>query len=188
MAIYRLTTNMKNLKLAIGICNTGSIKAQTAFCLVRMLKDFPHDYDVLFHEGSMLHIMRERLVEKAIDRGCTHLLFLDSDMSFEKDAVLRLLKRKKEIIGANYNKRKLPLEGTVENPKKATGLTTCDSVATGFMLIDLSIMKNLPRPWFFWGLNGESEDFWFCRRARDVGYNIHVDFTLDVKHIGEFLY
>lgn len=180
--------SVSKTKLAIGIPNTGTIKAQTAFCLIRMLKDFPYDYDVLFHEGSMLHIMRERLVKKAVDRGCTHLLFLDSDMSFEKDSVLKLLKRNKPIIGANYHKRKLPLEATVQNPKKTTGLTTCDAVATGFMLIDLSIIPSLKEPWFFWGKGGTSEDFWFCRLAREAGYKVWVDFAVPVGHIGEYIY
>ncbi len=179
---------MKKIKLGIGICNTGTIKAQTAFCLVRMLKDFPHDYDVLFHEGSMLHLMRERLVKTATNLGCTHLLFLDSDMSFEKDAALRLLKREKEIVGANYHKRKFPAEATVQNPKKLSGLTTCDSVATGFLLIDLSVFKKLPEPWFFWGPNGEGEDYWFCRLAREHGYKVWCDLTVKVGHIGDYIY
>lgn len=116
------------------------------------------------------------------------MLFVDSDMSFAKDAVLNLLKRKKEIIGANYHKRKLPLEATVQNPKKLTGLTTCDSVATGFMLIDLNIFKDLKEPYFFWGQNGESEDFWFCRLAREAGYKIWCDLSVKVLHEGSYLY
>jgi hypothetical protein len=176
------------MKIAIAIPNTGTIKAQTAFSLCRMLKDFPHDYDVLFHEGSMLHVMRERLVQKAIDLKCTHVLFVDSDMAFDKDAVLKLIKRKKDIVGANYHKRKLPAEATVQNPKKLSGLTTCDSVATGFLLINLDVFKNLPQPWFFWGENGESEDFWFCRLARENGYKVWCDLEVGIKHVGDFLY
>src|SRR3990167_7837465 len=112
---------MTKIKLAIAIPSTGTIKSQTVFSLCRMLKDFPHEYTVLFHEGSMLHVMRNRLVQKAIDEKCTHLLFVDSDMMFEKDSAIRLLKRNKDIIGANCHRKKLPLEGTVLNPKKLQG-------------------------------------------------------------------
>lgn len=176
------------MKLAVAIPHTGTIKTRTVTSLVSMFKNLPFEYHFLTHEGSMLHIMRERLVEKAINLGCTHILFVDSDMVFEKDAVLKLLKRKKEIIGANYNKRTLPLESTVEKPKKTTGLTTCDAVATGFMLIDLSVFNDLPKPWFFWGQNGESEDFYFCRRARENGCKVWVDFNIKVLHEGSYLY
>lgn len=180
---------MKKTRLAIAICHTGSIKGHTFNSVVAMIKNLPFGYFVLTHEGSMLHLMRERLVQRALELECTHLLFIDSDMSFQLDAVLRLLKRKKAVIGAPYNRRKLPLETTLHNPKDLTKkLTTCDSVATGFMLIDLKIMKDLEKPWFFWGKDGESEDFWFCRLAREAGYKVWADLTISVGHIGDYRY
>ena len=182
---------MSAYKLAISIPSTGTIKSQTVFSLCRMLKGFPYEYTVLFHEGSMLHVMRNRLIQKAIDEKCTHLLFIDSDMMFEKDSAIRLLKRNKDIIGVNYHKRKLPVEAIVQNPKKLQGLTTCDAVGTGFMLIRLDIFKKLEQPWFFWAYaDGEpvGEDFWFCAKAREMGYNIYCDMGLKMGHIGDFIY
>lgn len=176
-------------RLAIAICHTGTIKGHTFNSVVGMIKGLPFDYYVLTHEGSMLHLMRERLLKRALELKCTHLLFVDSDMAFQPDAVLRLLKRKKPVIGAAYNRRKLPLETTLDNPRDLTKkLTTCDSVATGFMLIDLAILKDLAKPWFFWGENGEGEDFWFCRQAREAGYKVWADLELSVKHIGDYAY
>lgn len=175
-------------RLAICIPHTSTIKTKTVESLFAMCKSLPFEHYLLTHEGSMLHVMRERLVKKAIDLKCSHLLFVDSDMSFAKDAVLKLLKRNKKIVGANYHKRKLPLEATVQNPKKLTGLTTCDAVPTGFMLIDLSVFKDLKEPYFFWGQNGESEDFWFCRLAREAGHQIWCDLSVPIGHVGEFIY
>jgi len=181
------------MKIAVGIPNTGTLKTMTAFSLIRALKDFPHDYTVIFKEGSVLHYNREMIVKRALEEDCTHLLFLDSDMYFEKDAILRLIKRKKDIIGANANCRKLPLIDTVVNPKKRKGLTTCDSVATGFMLINLDVFKNLTEPWFFWESNNKGEvvageDYWFCRKAREDGYKIWCDMDIPIKHIGDYYY
>lgn len=184
---------MKKIKLAIGIPNTGHIKSQTAFCLCRTLKDFPHEYTVLFQEGSILHRNREIIAQTAVDKGCTHLLFLDTDMSFEKDAVVRLLKRNKDVIGANYNKRKLGEGGTAEGLQGNRGLVRCDSVATGFMLINLKVFKNLPHPWFFWESDTQGnvvtgEDYWFCRLARANDYKIWCDLSIPLKHIGDYAY
>lgn len=176
------------MKIAITIPSTGTIKSQTVFSLCRMLKDFPHDYTVLFHEGSMLHVMRERLVERAISEKCTHLLFVDSDVVFEKDAVVRLLGRNKEIVGAPVNRRKLNAGNNVVNPKKEKGLTTCEAIGTGFLLIDLSVLKDLKQPWFFWGMDGTGEDYWFCRLAREAGYKIWVDYQVKVGHIGDTIF
>lgn len=178
---------MKKIKLAIAIPSTGTIKSQTAFSLCRMLKDFPHDYTILFKEGSVLHWMREELVQTAIEGKCTHLLFLDSDMTFEKDAVVRLLKRKKHIVGADYNVRKLPAKSTAILFNGNKPLREAKSVATGFMLIDLSVFKNISKPWFFWGEN-LGEDYWFCNKAREAGYKVWCDLEVKVGHLGEMVY
>lgn len=188
---------MKDIKLAIGIPNTGVIKAQTAFCLCRMLKDFPHDYTVLFKEGSVLHWNREQLVEGAIKENCTHLLFLDSDMYFEKDAVLKLLERGKKVVGANYNTRKLPKQSTarlyplIESQKPVDGksdmLQLAESVATGFMLIDLSVFEKISKPWFFWKEN-LGEDYYFCEKVREVGIDVWCDLSIPIGHIGECIF
>lgn len=181
------------IKLAIAIPNTGVIKAQTVFCLVRALKDFPYDYTVFFKEGSILHSMREELAQKSLDLGCTHLLFIDSDMFFEKDAIIKLIKRNKDIIGVNYNRRKINGGSTVSNPIKKNGLSKCEAVATGFMLIKTDVFRAMEHQWFFWESDKQGkiltgEDYWFCRKAKEMGYNIYVDFTLDIKHIGDYLY
>lgn len=194
-------TKRRLMKLAIGIPNMGDIKQQTVFSLVRMLKDFPHDYDVIFKQGSVLHQMREDIVKKAIELNCTHLLFLDSDMCFEKDAVLRLIAHDKDIIGVNAHLRKLPLTSTIKaSPNKVEKiengeyeLTTCNAVGTGFTLIKLDVFKKLSHPWFFWKSNkkGElvmGEDFWFCKKAREAGYKIWVDLTIPVGHIGNYIF
>src|SRR3990167_225992 len=80
------TMNTK-IKLAIGMPTGGFIKTQTVFCLTALLKTLPFEYNLIFKEGSILHWNREFIVKTAFDLGCTHLLFVDSDMSFEKDAV-----------------------------------------------------------------------------------------------------
>lgn len=175
------------IKLAIAIPNTGVIKSQTVFCLCRMLKDFPHEYTVLFKEGSVLHWNREELVKGALNTKCTHLLFLDSDMSFDKDAVLKLLKRKKDVVGADYRTRKLPGENTARLLPGNGELREAESVATGFMLINLKVFKKITTPWFFWGQN-EGEDYWFCRKVREAGLKVWCDLSVKVLHIGDYAY
>lgn len=175
--------------------HTGTIKAQTVFCLTEVLKNFPYDYNILFSEGCVLHYIREKLVMKAIEIGCTHILFIDSDMQFNQKAVLKLLARKKDIVGANYNRRSMPLSSTVILPqnKQPKGLVTVIGVATGFLLINLDVFRTISHPWFFWEVttDGETvtgEDFWFCKKAREAGYKVWADFTLPIKHLGEFAY
>ena len=82
------------MKLGIGMTTAGMIKSQSAFSLLNMLKGM--DYEILFKEGPNQPLNREVIAETALKLGCTHLLFVDSDMVFGKDAVQRLLK---QLIG-----------------------------------------------------------------------------------------
>lgn len=189
--------SVSKIKLGIGIANTGSIHIDTAFCLLRMLKDFPYDYDVIFKRGSILHYSREEIVKKAVEMKCTHLLFVDTDMFFEKDAILKLLDRKKDVIGVNYYTRKEPKESTARlmdpSDYKGEQIYLAESVATGFMLIDLKVFKKIKEPWFFWGFSDKGEvtmgeDYWFCTKAREAGYEVWCDLSIPIGHIGEKIY
>ena len=190
------------MKLGIGMATTGQIKSQTVFSLIQTIKHLPVDFEFILKEGSILHYGREQIVKMAIEHKCTHLLFVDSDMSFGGDAVNRLIARNKDIVGVHYNRKGSPPTTTVnmEADKKARlkeiapdGFTTCDTVATGFVLINLDVFKKIDHPWFFFESDKEGEltrgeDYWFCDKARKAGYDIWVDLTIPVKHIGDYLY
>ena len=107
------------MKIAIGITTAGFIKSRTAFSLLNMLKGM--DYEPLFKEGPNQPLNREIIAETAIMLNCSHLLFVDSDMVFDKDALNRLLKRDKDIIGVHYNMRRFPLQTTVKGYKEEEG-------------------------------------------------------------------
>lgn len=153
--------------------------------------------DILVKQTCDIVSSRTWLVKETIKKGATHILFVDSDMFFPKDALTKLLAHNKDIIGATYNKRQFPLEGThqplLEQPDPATGLIRCLSVATGLMLIKLSIFEKMPEPWFSFGRDAEGklvlgEDVWLCRTAQDNGFEVWADPTIKVGHIGQYIY
>ena len=194
--------NKEPIKIFEALVTSGMIKSQTVFSLCRALNKFPHEYTVSIKEGGAIHTDREQAVANAKLLNCTHLMFIDYDMSFERDAILRLLERDKDIIGVHYNQRKEPPTTTVlmDNEKKLNlktlapdGLTTCDGVATGFTMIKMSVFDKLKHPYFFFETNdkGEltvSEDYWFCRLAKQAGFEIWVDLSIPIKHVGDKLY
>lgn len=187
------------MKLAVATPSTGTIKTKTVESLIKLFKAYP-DAIFLSHEGSILHHMRERLVKKAIELGCTHLLFVDSDMVFDKDELQRLVEANKDVVGANYNRRKLPLENTasiseqvIEDKPENDDVLKADYVGTGFMLIKLSIFDFLPEPWFFFESNGDGdlvqgEDYWFCQLARKHNFEVWCDLSANVGHVGDYIY
>lgn len=190
------------IKLAVGIPNTGFIDASTVFCIIRMLKELPYDYNVIFQQGCIIHQNRENIVKEAIKQKCTHLLFIDSDMFFEADSIMTLLGRDKDIVGVNSHLRKFPITSTIQMPEaeKLTlkedhpdGFFTVDAVTTAFLLIKLDVFKKLEHPWFFWEVDTEGntvlgEDYWFCRSAKEKGFDIWVDLSIKIGHVGKYTY
>jgi len=62
------------------------------------------------NQGTLIVNQRQELAQASLDAGATHILFIDADMRFPKDAIFRLLQRDEDIVAANYSTRKLPLQ------------------------------------------------------------------------------
>lgn len=107
--------------------------------------------------GSLLVAERNRLVEAFWKTDCTHLLFIDSDLGFPAEAVLAMLKTKKDFVAGVYPARD-PLNPTNINflyrPKLESdsdvGLIVQDGhllgaeyIPAGFMLISRKAIKKM---------------------------------------------
>lgn len=62
------------------------------------------------NDGTDLILQRNLLAAEFLASDCTHLLFIDSDMTFAPDLAETLLSCRKRLIGAVYPKRSLDLE------------------------------------------------------------------------------
>lgn len=194
------------IKVAICVAAQDTIKSKTAFSLVHALRDVEFDFDMMMSLGCDLIGARTRLVKQAIASGATHMLFLDHDMYFPPvrvyqnsfvSPITKLLEHDKDIVGAAYNFRSLPAKSTatplVPLIDESIKLYKCNVVATGFMLIKLSVFDKIPEPWFQFGRDQNAElvygeDTWLCRQAINAGFDVWADSNLGVKHLGEYLY
>lgn len=153
--------------------------------------------------GTLIANQRQELVLEAMQAGCSHILFIDTDMRFPKDAVERLMAHDKPIVAANYATRRMPVktvafktEGAwdcVYTTDDSVGLEPVSAVGMGLMLIKREVFEKLTLPWFIIGYSPKTaefsgEDIFFCRQARKAGYDILIDHDLskEVKHIGSF--
>jgi len=176
------------MRIALGIPSNGTIKARTFYAIARMKTPTT----VLLYETCYIHLGRERLAQQALDGGFSHLLFVDSDVFFEPDALDRLVAREKDIVGADYNKKLLPLEGTVIGAEEGD-FVKCEGIATGFLLIKTEVFKKLKHPWFFYEADEQGncitgDDMWFCKIAREAGFDVWCDRTVKVFHLGDYYY
>jgi len=123
------------------------------------------------------------------------MFWMDTDMIFPGDALLRLIAHDKDIVGANYRQRRPPygftghyLDGQ-DTQLLEPGLHRMGHLATGLLLVRFDIYRKLPYPWFDAALVSEKprDDVYFCRKAVEAGYEIWCDhdLTFQVRHIGE---
>lgn len=188
------------------------MKVQTATCLAAMLLfTRQHRPDirlrVLTDGGTLIQCVRTQLVRHSMEVGATHILWLDADMTFPPDTLLRLLEHNKPIVGANYTTRRPPFEPTAKSLETqafsyvdhlSTGLEAAYAIALGCALTDVAVFSALPEPWFDVAAGYDrddgtrqyamGEDYWFCLLAQaelDVHPWIDHDLSKLVGHIGE---
>jgi hypothetical protein len=190
------------IRVMLAVPSRNVWMSQTAMSFAAMVaasvSELPF-LDVVFNNcvATGLSMSRSKMVKDAIKANCNYIFFIDDDMNIPMHALILLLCRKKDIVAANCARKELPPRTTakgfdgncVDTKKNSKGLEEVLSVGTGMMLIKCDIFQNLPQPWFMEDPVAEiGEDVYFCKKAREHGYNIYIDHDLskDVGHIGEF--
>lgn len=150
--------------------------------------------------GSLIAANRQYLAEQSLGyECCSHLLFLDDDMLFPADTLMRMLSHSEPIVGVNYRRRQeevAPVAVTADGQhmgmsEESTGLVEGMSTGTGIMLIALEVFRALPKPWFETHYDIKTgqfvgEDRYFCHKAAEFGYKTMIDLDLsrEVVHVG----
>ena len=128
------------------------------------------------------------------------ILWIDSDIAFNPDDAIKLIKSDKEIISGAY----LLASGEVTAYKKMLGAGyTYDEVKAmdepiqiegcgfGFLAVKSGVFESLTRPWFQPAMATTDDGFTFpimgedmswCQRVRSEGYEIWFDPTVRVTH------
>lgn len=162
--------------------------------------------------ATYAHTARNQLAEHVLSVGATHVLWIDADMRFPRDALLRLLRHNVAMVGINYSTRGVPpkfvaikrigLEPGVKSERlvtapDSTGIEDVEAIGFGLVLMKARVLADVwnSGPAFGHEYMPETgqwvgEDVWFCRRARASGHRILVDHDLsrECAHVGTFEY
>jgi len=156
--------------------------------------------------GTLIASQRMELARQALEEKADYLLWLDSDMRFPRETIGHLMLRDKPIVAANYATRRMPVKpvammdndgeiGRVYTAPDSEGLQPVDYIGMGVMMVKREVFEKLETPGFAIpfskiGQHYIGEDVFFCRKAREAGYEVLVDHDLShqVKHIGTFEY
>lgn len=197
-----------DVRLLVGVCSGRGWSARTSHCYGELMLWLGLNrlggrlvgIEANVHYQAYLVKARNDLLVHAIERGYTHFLSLDDDMTFPKNLVDRLLAWDKPVVTCNYAKKKLgPAEGTVAygngthiDSTEHTGITQVKSMGMGAVLIKIDAIKNLPRPFFavVWSKDQNEyliEDGVFSRLLDEHNVEVWCDHDLsrEIGHMGE---
>lgn len=201
------------IDVAVLMPTTGLIRAECALSLIRLAWDFQttqvypgQEQRISFDQwqSSCIANAREQLVANAINRGCTHVLFVDEDIGFAPDLLRKMLLRSTHIVACNYRIRfdhfgfcavSPALDERIPTTAESTGLQECGFAGFGFCLIEREVFATIPQPWFppQWDEATKShttEDISFFLTARLNGFipMIDHDASKDIVHVGSYRY
>ena len=166
-----------------------------------------HDFNIGENE-SLVHRARMEMAASFLPSMNSHLMFIDSDIDFQPKDVAALWNMETDIAVAAYPMK--IRDGTrlfaawkdgalVSDLDQFDGPIEVDYAGTGFMLIRREVIEKLAGlSQSYEGPNGrvpalfmtpihndglESEDYHFCRIAREAGYKIMMDPSVRLGHI-----
>lgn len=192
---------MTQTDVLVGMPCLDFIKTDTVMAMFQATAAMQVPAKLHFYKTSLVHDARNKIVQNAIDNKMSHIMFIDSDMYFEPEAINKLLEHDKDIVAGLYY-RKLPPHQPNITERKGDLLRfprvwpknkpfKIFAAGTGFMLIKTSVFEKLEEPWFYFASLGDQymgEDIYFCKKAGDAGFDVWVDPTIEIGHIGDYTY
>ncbi len=183
------------MKIAIGLPTNRGLKPKNLQSILDMVAYKEYDYEIIIAvEGFNTAENRTWLTVKAVKAGCTHLLLLDDDMIYDPTSLETLLSHDKDIIGARYHNRRGGKDGgeVIEYLDKEISEHKpfqCKALGGGLLLIKTDVFNKVKQPWYWYKINNTgavamSNDWWFCEKAREAGYEIWCDPQVKPGHIG----
>ena len=205
--------NSDKPQICFGLPHTGMTSVEWALAFDALEK--PRPYSTIQMTGQPVDKARNLIVKEFLKIGAEWLFFLDTDVilgkptivngkedvTYDKDALIRMLNRKLPIVtGVYYRRSDPPVPGIYKyypDMQPAPGhrpimeypmdkLFPVDAVGAGCLLIHRMVFEKVPRPWFLFGdvdANEFSEDFYFNHKADKYNIRTICDPTVQCFHL-----
>lgn len=198
---------MKDHKVLIAIPALDVMPTQTAWSLLNLKRDCPSRFSFIVRASC--HDARNMLAREAIESGADRVLWIDSDMVFDEDLMIRLGEtmdaERADLVCGLYFKRELPVTPVIyrdicaetgqaqtyaDYPKDSVfpvaGCGFAAVLTTTRLLAMTAEVAAVVGP--FTPCRGLSEDLSFCWRANQVGARMVCDSRAKVGHVGQIVY
>ena len=196
---------MKDRKTLIAVPAMDMCPVPFAYSLATLRRDAPSRISVI--SGAAVYEARNELAREALAEGCGRVLWIDSDMVFPDDTMIRLgadLDAGYDMVCGIFFKRRLPVAPVIyRSVEEATG--RCEVFADyprdslfevagcgfGAVMMKAELLTRAAEEGGlgpFTPLPGLSEDLSFCVRAVKAGARIGCDSRVKIGHAGQIVY
>lgn len=194
-------------KILIAVPCMDQLPAQFAHSLATLTSYGIEDaqISVWFNLGSLIYSSRDQIAKKAICDEADLVMWFDSDMVFNPDTLIRMLKlidAGADMVTGVYYRRTPPFSPTIfktmeiDLDKQTAEWTEFDEIpkepfevaACGFgcvlMRTEVFVAVFAKFGYMFTPIGNVGEDIAFCWRARQVGYQVIADPSIKLGHVG----
>lgn len=198
-------------RVLISIPTKGEIRAETVGWLLKFVKH-AHKKGIaagtqIVVSPYPLDHMRNKQVKGFLETDYTHMFLLDADCEPPEDCVEKLLEHDLDIVAAvapgvvegNIVFTAAVIDEEADGPFKykmhsprsphlPKGLQEIDACGATGVLIKREVLEKMSYPWFktLVSPDGETirsgEDFFFCAKAKEVGFKVYADFDIVQRH------
>lgn len=207
--------------LHLGIpCYGGMISEPTMTSLLRFILlaqqvGLNWSLDTMVNESLVTRARNNLMAKMMTNAAATHFMFIDADIRFEPDAILKMMACDKDVIGGLYPKKALPVNYVINlqpQTKIQGDIFTVDTMGTGFLLFKKPVYEKLiaahpetkyvddvglgkqyePMMYSIFDCKIDerghylSEDWLFCRRWAALGGEIWAHGKVLLNHIGHY--
>ena len=182
----------------IAIPNLGNIATDNAMNLLAWFGSGKYDLKVFAPQNVKPWDRARNLCHKEfLNERHDYLFFLDANTIPKPDILDRLLAHGVPMVAGLvqiWQEHLIPMsmrwdkEANGYKPHYGDGLQQVDVTTCACTLIKREVMESVERPAFAFtqsdefGTEGLSEDFYFCKRVREAGFPIAVDFDAICDH------
>lgn len=188
-------------KVVLGIPTTGSIETRTFEALFKIDRK-EHNIFPLVTEHALVYMARDSIVNKMLENPeAEYIWFVDSDIIVEKDTLNKLVKADKDIVSGCYPYKSetgsvVGIDANLETitmydlMKEKDHTVKIARAGMGCCLIKRCVLEDVMAKYntCFTPMGELGEDYAFCERAKECGYDIWIDREVILKHIGKKVY
>ncbi len=200
---------MKPKVLILTPTYDGNVHVAYLISIIEAMKDC--DVELIFNKGSLLTLNRNKMFLNAIKLKTEYILFLDADVSIKNSQWLIKMINKLDEINTDILSGIVPMKSNIQKASIAYDygdfkvslypyqeiqslpeLFPIHLAATGCLLIKIGKWFEKMEPPYFHiedaVIDSEarvfSEDWYFCRKARNAGAKIFAWRGLEIEHYG----